>query len=168
MRDVAVQRQQLAAMVEASAAADRDQGAAMQQLRAQLDAAKEGAERQARDAAVRAERLAVERDEALAETAHWKEVAARASAESSVAQVHPHAEDALQPSTWYPSIRMFGQCAHFRSMCTHHSQPPPCNKLMKGCPHYVVGGNGYCTLPGTDIAAGAAGPRTTATSREGR
>ena len=62
--DLSQQRQQLAEMVTASAAADRDHGAAMLQMRAQLDAAKEGAERQARDAAARAEQLAAERDDA--------------------------------------------------------------------------------------------------------
>ena len=63
MRDLAAQRQQLAAMVEASAAADRDHGAAMQQLRTKLDAAMEGAQQQAREAAARVEQLATERDE---------------------------------------------------------------------------------------------------------
>jgi len=62
--DLSQQRQQLAEMVTASAAADRDHGSAMLQMRAQLDAAKEGAQRQARDAAARAEQLAAERDDA--------------------------------------------------------------------------------------------------------
>ena len=61
--DLSQQRQQLAEIVSASAAADRDHGAAMQQMRAQLDAAKESAQRQARDAAARTEQLAAERDD---------------------------------------------------------------------------------------------------------
>ncbi len=64
MADLSQQRQQLAKMVAASVAADRDHGAAMLQMRAQLDAAKEGAQREARDAAACAEQLAAEGDDA--------------------------------------------------------------------------------------------------------
>ena len=62
--DLTAQRQQLAAMLDASAAAERDHGAAMQSMHTQLDAAKDGAEWQAQDAAARAELLAGERDDA--------------------------------------------------------------------------------------------------------